>query len=112
METIDNKQNEKALSFQEFKSTIKELTDQEKTEGKTGHFRNLENVDELTEEDQRMWELMNTDWKEAWDKIAEYKNKIPNEKKSRVVFAAYLSNIIMRNINEFKKSVVDKNNHL
>ncbi|HUT96214.1 MAG TPA: hypothetical protein VMW82_01430 [Candidatus Paceibacterota bacterium] len=103
MENINNKSNENPLSLQEFKLMVQELIKQEKIENKTGHFNRFEDINELTEEDQKMWELVNTNWEKASDEIVEYKNKIPQEQKSRMVFAAYLSNMIMRNMNKSRK---------
>lgn len=105
MESLNGKSNEKPLSFQEFKSMVQGLIKQEKekTEDKTGHFNNLKNIDELTEEDQKMWELVNTDWKKAQDEIFEYTDKIPHDKKSRRIFSEYLSNLIMRYMYESLK---------
>ncbi|MBU4284956.1 hypothetical protein KKF60_00030 [Patescibacteria group bacterium] len=105
MENINNKSNENPLSLQEFKSMVQGLIKQEKekTENKTGHFKRFEDIDELIKEDQRMWELVNTDWEKAQDEIVEYKNKIPQKQESRMVFAAYLSNMIMRNMYKSRK---------
>lgn len=100
MENINGKLNEKPLSLEEFKSIIESLKKQEeletRKEEKSGHFFELNNVDELTEEDQKMWELVNAEWEKAQNKISEYENKIPKEKKSRKLFAEYLSNLIIR----------------
>jgi hypothetical protein len=105
MESINGKSKEKPLSFQEFKSIVQGLIKQEKekTEDRTGHFNEFENVDELTEEDQKMWELVESDWEKAQEEIREYIDRISYDKKSRRIFAEYLCNVIMRNIYKSRK---------
>ncbi len=109
MENLNGKSKEKLMSLDEFKSIVQSLIKQEKAETrkeyKSGHFNEFENIDELIEEDQKMWELVNTDWEKAQDEIKEFSRNIPSEKKSRRIFSEYLCNLVMR---QMYKSLRDK----
>lgn len=104
MENIKNESGKEDNPLEKFRLEIKQLAEFEKAEGKTVHLSDIGDTDQLTEEDFKMWKLLNTDWQQAWKEIGKYKNSIRNDEKTRSEFAAFLSNMIMRKYSEELKS--------
>lgn len=79
---------------------MRRQAEQEKAEDKSAHFRGI-NIDDLTEEDRLMWQLVMDDWKKAQDRVREYSDLARTSgSESRRDFSSYLGNLIMRKMAE------------
>jgi len=92
---MENAPSNESSPLEAFRAEIRERAAAEAAVGKTGHFLDIPDIDQLTDEDRAMWELVNADWREAAKKTHTYQNAIPKDLHSRRGFAAFINNYIM-----------------
>ena len=77
-----------------FRAEISRRVEEERALGRTAHFYNIE-VEELTEDDRIMWQVVEADWRAAEKDFRGYSRLVQqSDNRSRKDFSAYLGNLI------------------